>query len=143
MKKDNFSYSFTTSKTSEEVFDLLLDIKQWWSGLFDETIKGKSLKINDEYTFEAGGGVHYSKQKLIELIPGKRIVWLVTDSNLNFLSHPSEWNNSKLCFDLSESGKKTTVMFTHEGLVPKIECYEACSGAWTQYLDNLKKKLKA
>ncbi|MCE3225454.1 MAG: ATPase [Bacteroidetes bacterium] len=141
MKKDNFSYSFNTSKSPEEVYKLLLDIEQWWTGLYEETIKGKSKKINDEYTFEAGGGAHYSKQKLVELIPGKKIVWLVTDSNLSFLNSPSEWNNTKLCFDISIENNKTVVVFTHEGLVPKIECYNECSGAWTNYLDNLKKKL--
>ena len=142
MKQENFSYSFKTSKSPEEVYQLLLDIEQWWSGLYEETIKGESKKINDEYTFEAGGGVHYSKQKLMELIPNKKNTWLVTESNLSFLSDPSEWNNTKLCFDLSIEDGKTRVMFTHEGLVPKIECYDGCSGAWINYLDNLEKKLK-
>jgi hypothetical protein len=142
MKKESFSYSFNTSKSPEEVYRLLLDIEQWWSGVYEETIKGKSKTINDEYTFEAGGGAHYSKQKLVELVPNKKIVWLVTESNLSFLSDPSEWKNTKLSFNLSVADNKTNVAFEHEGLVPKIECYDACSTGWTKYLDNLKKKLK-
>ncbi len=142
MKKENFTYSFKSSKTPEAIFELLLDIEQWWSGLFEETIEGKSHKLNDEFSFKAGNGVHYSKQKLIELIPNKRIVWLVTDSKLNFLSDPSEWTNTKICFDISREGDKTIVTFTHDGLTPQIECYTNCSGAWTGYLENLKKKLE-
>jgi hypothetical protein len=142
MNKENFTYSFTSSKTPEVIFELLLNIEQWWSGLYEETIKGKSHQINDEFSFKAGGGMHDTTQKLIELIPNKKIVWLVTNSKLAFLSDPSEWKNTKICFELSNEEDKTIVTFTHDGLAPQIECYNACSGGWTGYLDNLKKKLK-
>jgi uncharacterized protein YndB with AHSA1/START domain len=138
----NFTYSFTSSKKPEEVFEILLDIPKWWTGKYEETLKGKSKKVNDEFTFKAGGGAHYSKQKLIELIPNKKIVWLVTDSKLAFINDTSEWIGTKICFNISTEGNKTKVTFTHDGLVPEIECYDACSGGWTQYLDQLKEKLK-
>jgi len=138
----NFTYSFTSSKTPSAIFELLLHIEQWWSGKYEETIKGESEKVNDEFTFKAGGGAHYSKQKLIELIPNKKIVWLVTDSKLNFISDPSEWVGTTFSFDISTEDNKTKVTFMHDGLVPEIECYDACSGGWTQYLEQLKKKLK-
>jgi hypothetical protein len=138
----SFSYSFTSSKSPETIFELLLDIDKWWSGFYSETISGKSQAVNDEFSFNAGGGVHYSKQKLVELIPNKKIVWLVTDSNLSFLSDTSEWNDTKICFDISAEGKKTKVTFTHDGLVPQIECYDQCSSAWSQYLEQLQEKLK-
>ena len=142
MKTKNFTYSFTSSKKPEEVFELLSHIEQWWSGQYDETIKGKSLKVNDEFTFRAGAGAHYSKQKLVELIPRKKIVWLVTDSKLSFINDTGEWIGTKFCFDISTDNNKTKVIFTHDGLVPEIECYDACSSGWTQYLEQLKKKLK-
>jgi hypothetical protein len=140
-KNENFTYGFDTSKTPENVFRLLLDIEQWWSGLHGETIKGESKKVGDEFTFEAGGGAHYSKQKLIELIPGKSVVWAVTDSKLNFLSDTREWTNTKIRFDISTEEDHTRVTFTHEGLVPQIECYKGCSGEWPKYLQKLKQKL--
>lgn len=137
MKNQNFTYSFKTKNDPSRVFQILLDVEQWWSGLFEEKIKGKSKKVHDEFTFEAGEGAHYSKQKLVEVIPGKKIVWLVTESNLSFLSDPNEWTGSKLQFELSVNEKYTEVIFTHEGLIPKIECYDACSSAWTGYLKKL------
>lgn len=142
MKKENFTYSFTSSKTQEEIFELLLNIEQWWSGLYEETITGKSHQLNDEFSFKAGGGMHDTTQKLVELIPNEKIVWLVTNSKLTFLSDPSEWKNTKICFELSKEGDKTMITFTHDGLTPQIECYNACSGGWIGYLENLKKKLK-
>lgn len=142
MKKGSYTNSFTSSKTPADIFQLLLHIEQWWSGLYEETIKGKNKKLNDEFTFNAGGGAHYSKQKLVELVPGKKIVWLVTDSNLSFLSHPAEWVDTRISFDIATEGNKTKLTFTHDGLVPQIECYDACSGAWTKYMENLKRKLQ-
>ena len=141
MKEDSFKKSFKTSKSAEEVFNLLLDIEQWWSGIYGEEIKGESKKIGDEFTFKAGGGAHYSKQKLIELIPNEKVVWLITDSTLSFLSNTGEWINTKIGFTISTEENSTVITFTHDGLVPQIECYSACSGGWTRYLDKLEEKL--
>lgn len=139
---NSFSYKIQTSKSPEEVFAILLNIEKWWSGLYAEKIEGTSQKINDEFFYTAGGGIHSSNQKLIELIPNKRVVWLITESNLTFLQDTSEWNNTKLCFDISSANDQTILTFTHEGLVPQIECYGQCSSAWTSYLDKLKESLK-
>lgn len=138
----NYTYSFTTSKSPKEIFELLLNVEKWWSGIYEETITGSSQKPNDEFSFSAGGGMHFSKQKLVDLIPEKRIVWQVMESNLSFLNNPKEWENTKLIFDILVTENGTQVIFTHEGLKPQIECYDQCSNAWTQYLHNLKNKLK-
>ena len=138
----NFSFSFQSSHSAEHVFKTLLDVRSWWIGLYDETIKGDSSKLNDEFTFNAGNGAHYTKQKLIEAEPNQRIVWLVTESNLNFVEKTNEWTGTKIRFDISNESGMTKVTFTHEGLVPKFECYNGCAGAWTQYLENLEKRLK-
>jgi hypothetical protein len=142
MTNQNFSYSFKTSKSPEDVFDILSDPKKWWVGLHNESIKGKSKKLNDEFSFSAGDGAHFSLQKLIESVPGEKISWQVTESNLSFLRKPDEWTGTKIGFVISEENNNTNVVFTHEGLVPKIECYGGCAGAWTKYLEKLKDSLK-
>jgi hypothetical protein len=68
----------------------------------------------------------------VELIPGKKVVWLVTESQINFVADKAEWLNTKIIFDIATEGEKTRLTFTHEGLVPAIECYQDCSGAWGQ-----------
>ncbi|HVU95285.1 MAG TPA: SRPBCC domain-containing protein [Puia sp.] len=140
MANKNFTYSFETGKRPEEVFGLLLQIPQWWSGLYEETIEGKSEKVNDSFSFAAGGGAHYTEQKVVELVPGKKVTWLVTKANLSFLDQPEEWEGTRFGFTVSD-GKKTVVTFVHEGLVPEVECYEACSMGWTGYLQRLEKRL--
>ena len=142
MGNQDFQYSLTTSKKQNEVFAYLINPKNWWVGLFGETIEGNSKDINDEFSFRAGDGVHYSNQKLVELDTDKKIIWLVTESNLSFLKNTNEWAGTKICFDIEQVSDKTKVTFTHKGLIPQIECYGSCSSAWTQYLQNLKEHLK-
>lgn len=142
MTNQHFQYSFTSSKNANEVFAFLINPKNWWMGLFDETIEGKSENVNDAFSFSAGGGLHNSNQKLITVIPGKKIVWLVTESNLSFLNNTNEWADSKICFEIEQNGIKTNITFTHIGLMPQIECYESCSIAWSQYMTNLQQHLK-
>ena len=141
MKNQDFSTTLLVDQTPEEAFDTIKNVSQWWSGLYSEEIEGSADKLNDEFTFRAGAGAHYSKQKLIELIPDKKITWLVTDSALTFIKDKSEWTGTKISFEISKQDNKTKMVFTHLGLVPKIECYDGCSGAWTNYLQKLEKAL--
>lgn len=142
MQHQHFQYSFTSSKNQTEVFRYLINPVNWWIGLFGETIEGESREIQDEFSFKAGDGVHYSNQKLVELVPDQKIVWLVTESNLSFLKNTNEWAGTKICFDIVQENDHTKITFIHEGLVPEIECYGSCSGAWTQYLQKLEKHIR-
>jgi len=130
----DFTTTILVDETPTQVFNTIKNVRAWWSGSYGEEIKGNSNKVNDEFSFRAGGGAHYSKQKLVELIPDKRIVWLVTDSKLTFLENQSEWNGTKIAFEISKEKDQTKIVFTHEGLVPEIECYNSCAPAWTQYV---------
>jgi hypothetical protein len=141
-KNENFVYTFKSEKSADAIYKLLLDVRQWWSGLYNEKINGNSGKLNEEFDYRAGDGIHYSKQKLIEAAPNSRIVWLVTASKLTFLKDTSEWTGTRIRFDLSKEGSATVVTFTHEGLMPEIECYKQCSSGWMGYLKNLEEKLK-
>lgn len=140
MANQSFQYSFTTSKNEIEVFAHLINPKNWWTGLFGEIIEGKNNAINDEFSFSAGNGMHYSIQKLVELNVNKSIVWLVTESNLSFLKNTNEWAGTRICFELEKVGNDTKITFTHNGLFPEIDCYGSCSSAWLQYLQNLEEQ---
>jgi hypothetical protein len=75
-----------------------------------------------------------------EWVPGKKVVWDVTEAQLNFVKDKGEWVGTKIIFDISkEPNGKTKVHFTHVGLVPAFQCYNGCSGAWGSLIQkNLK-----
>ncbi|MEZ4802665.1 MAG: SRPBCC domain-containing protein [Gelidibacter sp.] len=133
----SYYYRFRVNKKPSELFNFLLDINNWWVGIFDETITGDSTKLNEEFTFAAGGGMHYSKYKLVSLVPNQKMVWEVIDSKLSFLEAPDEWTGTTMGFELEAQDGATQVTFAHFGLVPQFECYDRCTSAWTLYMDKL------
>ena len=133
MTKD-FTFTVTTEKTPREVFQAIKQVRSWWSGLYEEEFTGDSENLGDEFSFRAGGGAHYSKQKLVEIIPDEKLVWLITESDFTFIEKADEWTGTKLVFEISEKDGKTQLIFTHAGLTPEVECYDACAPAWSQYL---------
>lgn len=134
MTNSYFTITINSNKSAHEIFDTILDVRSWWSGLFGEEFTGSAESVGDVFTFKAGEGAHYTEQKLIELIPGKKIVWLVIESRLTFLEKVDEWKGTKLIFDLDNQADGVKVKVTHEGLTVHSECYGNCAPAWTQYI---------
>jgi Activator of Hsp90 ATPase homolog 1-like protein len=129
MTNKDYTVTLVVGAPPQEVFRDINNVTKWWT----EELDGSSEKLNDEFTVRFAD-VHMSAQKLTELIPYKKVVWLVTKSKLNFLKDKQEWNDTRISFELSEVGKQTHLRFTHHGLVPEVECYKDCSKGWDYYI---------
>ncbi len=130
MNDQNYTTTFTVDQTPEEAFAAINNVRGWWS----EEIEGSTDKLGDEFTYRYKD-VHYCKMKLTEVIPGKKVVWLVLDNYFNFTEDKSEWKGTEITFEVSEKGNKTEIRFAHLGLVPEYECFDVCSNSWGFYIN--------
>ena len=130
MNKQSFTTSITVSQSPAEVFAAINDVRGWWSGEID----GRTDQLGSvfEYRYK---DVHKSTQKITELVPGKKVVWHIVDSHIDFVQDKAEWNGTDVVFEIAKKGAKTELRFTHVGLVPAIECYGKCAGAWGFYIN--------
>ncbi|UEG49226.1 SRPBCC domain-containing protein [Ferruginibacter lapsinanis] len=131
----DFTTTIQVSNSTEEVYKAINNVRAWWQG----EIIGQTDTLNNEFTYQMKD-VHFSKQKIVELIPNKKVVWKVTESSLKF-PIPTEWTGSTIEFLIENVDGNTQVKFTHKGLVPAFECYNNCSWAWGQLIQTSLKSL--
>jgi hypothetical protein len=129
METNNFNSSISAKISAGEAIKKISNVPGWW-GI---TFSGSSEKQNDQFIVKMGGDSFFNFT-VTELIPGKRVVWLVTDCNMPWYTDKKEWANTKLIFDISEDDGVTTLNFTHEGLTPNVECYKDCEPGWTHWI---------
>jgi uncharacterized protein YndB with AHSA1/START domain len=131
MTLTDFSTTLLVDQTPKEVFQAINNVRGWWS----EEIEGGTHKLNDEFTYHYKD-LHRCKMKLIEVVPEKKVVWQVLDNYFSFTKDRSEWKGTTIHFEIIPKDGKTQLRFTHEGLVPEYECFDICSNAWTDYIQN-------
>ena len=130
MHSQDFTATFLVDRTPEEAFAAITDVRSWWSG----EIEGRTDTLGAEFTYRYQD-VHYSKQVITELVPGRRVAWRITDAYLKFTEDPDEWIGTEVAFDVVPDGARTEVRFSHLGLVPAFECFDLCSSAWGFYIN--------
>jgi len=93
-------------------------------------------------SFEVGGVIAFRfadrgfiDMKVIELDPGKRVVWQVVDG-------PGGWIGSKVSFDLKPENGYTEVFFKHAGWKEQGEFMHHCSTKWAVFVMSLKSLLE-
>lgn len=138
MTQQNYTATILVDQSPSEAFDAIRNVRGWWS----EEITGSTQKVGDEFKYHYKD-LHKCTMKLVELVPGNRVAWLVTDNFFSFTEDKAEWKNTKIVFDIVKKGGQTEIHFTHEGLVPEYECYNVCSDAWGTYIRGSLKSLIA
>ena len=113
---------------AEEALARIGRVPKWWASDYS----GDSEKLGDVFTIKFGETT--VSFRIVEAIPGKKIVWLVTDCHLHWLKDKKEWKSTKIVWEIAARGDSTSVTFTHLGLVPGIECFDDCKIGWDFYI---------
>ena len=112
--------------TPDEVYDALTAIDRlaaWWTSDTTTDADGKLI-----FRFGEVGGFD---MKVVDLHPGKRVLWEVVDG-------PPEWVGTTVDFELTRDAEWTIVLFTHAGWREPVEFMNHCSTKWATFLMSLK-----
>jgi hypothetical protein len=129
MERKNYHRTITVSASSAEAMKKISQVHNWWKHDFS----GNAEKLNDKFKVPFGdlnGEKSFVDFVVSEFVPNKKIVWKVIDCNLPWFKDKKEWNNTEVVFEISSDANKTKIDFTHIGLVPGVECYDACEKGW-------------
>ena len=135
MKNNNYHRTITVNASPEEVMKKISQVNNWWKYDFS----GSAERLNDKFTVpfgELNGEKSFVDFIVSEFVPDKKVVWHVTDCNLPWFKDKKEWSNTKVSFEISFENSTTKMDFTHIGLVPGVECYEACEKGWDGHVTN-------
>ena len=112
--------------TPEKVYEALTEVERlaaWWTS--DTSGDGDGTLM---FRFGEVGGFD---MKVLDLQPGKRVLWEVVDG-------PPEWIGTTVSFDLTQDGEWTIVLFEHAGWREPVEFMNHCSTKWAIFLMSLK-----
>ena len=132
----SFTTRFVVTQSPKTAFEAICNPRGWWSG----EISGSSHRAGDIFTYRYKD-LHFSRQQVSELVPGRRVAWKVLEADLSFIADRTEWTGTTITFDIAERAGQTEVVFSHLGLVPQVECFDTCVDAWTALIQGSLKEL--
>ncbi len=72
--------------------------------------------------------------RLDKLEPPREMRWACVEQHDGNLAEPDEWLGTTLSFRFCDEGDETRLDFVHHGIVPELDCFEACEGGWNFFL---------
>lgn len=127
-KTGNYTALIEVPVSPEQAAKAVSQVDKWWTKSFS------GAAINKSDSFSVSWGATFVDFLLTEEEPDQRIVWLVTDCNLDFQEDKKEWKNTKVEWLFEPSSIGTKILMTHIGLTPEVQCYEGCRKGWDQYM---------
>src|ERR1035438_103434 len=79
MTNQNYTASISVDQSPKKAFEAIRNVRGWWS----EEIEGSTAKVGDEFNYHYQD-LHKCTMKLMELVPNKRVAWLVTANYFSF-----------------------------------------------------------
>jgi hypothetical protein len=113
-KAAHYTVAIEFTKPPDDVFNHVINLSKWWP----EDYKGENLELNTEFVLTSGD-THFSKNKVTEFVPNKKVVWLTTESIRKTDNY--DWTGTKMIFELTPKDGKTLLRYIYDGVVPENE----------------------
>ena len=128
----NYNTTLVLNASTEKVFKAITkELSNWW-GKQDKLVE----KRND--IFRVSWGEPWYQFEVVEYIENEKMIWKCIDANQKIrglVGVEKEWVNSKIHWSLEKVDSSRTILtFEHEGLTPKVLCYNVCSNSWSEFL---------
>ena len=134
MKKQSYTREIVVSADPSMAYRALTqEIDRWWAPQSDVI-----SSVGDQVSFRFPPTTW--TMQVSRLIPGRLIELECIEANHIYEGAPDtireEWIGTTLIWELEEVEEQTRIGFVHQGLVPKLDCYEICEAGWDHYFVN-------
>jgi len=133
MSDESYRTTVLVEATPDRAYDAVNDVRGWWS----QDLDGRTDTIGAEFDYRGnqdGVNLHRARIRVVDLVHAERVEWLVLDNWMSFIDDQAEWTGTRIVFEILPSERGSEIRFSHLGLVPSYECYDACFDAWTFFL---------
>jgi len=140
MNDESYRTTVLVDATPDRAYDAVNDVRGWWS----QDLDGRTDTIGAEFDYRGnqdGVNLHRARIRVVDLVPAERVEWLVLDNWMSFIDDQAEWTGTRIVFEISPTESGSEIRFSHLGLVPSYECYDACFDAWTFFLQSSLREL--
>jgi hypothetical protein len=100
MPSQDFTTTISVDQTPTEVFQAINNPRGWWS----EEIEGATDKLDAEFTCHCED-LHRCKMKIVEFVRDQKVIWLVLDNYFDFTEDKTEWNGTRVVFEISRKDR--------------------------------------
>ncbi|MBY5932042.1 hypothetical protein KUV51_03440 [Tateyamaria omphalii] len=124
----DYTATITTCTPVEQVQRKIIDgLDTWWSNRVDRSATGFTVRFNASHvTFAIDPGA-----------TDTAFTWTGTDAHMIIedVDDPTEWTGTRLLWHVAPAEGGSTVTLTHEGLTPKIACFDVCQRGWQHFFE--------
>ena len=126
----DYHVSIQVPASAQQAAKAISNVPAWWAKNFE----GSARKVND--IFVVHFGETFVRFKISEMIPDKKSIWEVQDCFLHWLKDKTEWNHTRILWEIKSGKDLTEIGMTHVGLKPGMECFNDCEKGWDQHVKN-------
>jgi hypothetical protein len=124
----DYKTSIEVNGTCDQALAAIADVSAWWAKDF----KGAATKAGDRFTVRFGET--FVDFEIAHPTPHE-VTWLVTDCYLPWLKHKTEWNGTRVIWQVNETDHGSRIDMMHIGLSPQAECFESCRKGWNEHVN--------